>query len=219
MDIRGGRWAARSAGHGASIPCADPAQRPLWQGRRAVKNAPQPFGPTRGLSEQSLPQPWRVAFMRTRAAVPVLSAAFLSLILFASTAFASPRGRVYCSSRPPAALVEVRAIAPGPSACLGGRTPALGRAPLCLVARPLGGAPAPSRRLGAGPLGSRATRLVLRRRATGTEAWAATGPGSPCCGCRGGPQAAKAGETTFAKATVVRRSFSGGENPALHQPK
>ncbi len=52
--------------------------------------------------------------MRTRAAVPVLSAACLSLILSASTAFASPRGRVYVRARPPAALVEVRAIAPGP---------------------------------------------------------------------------------------------------------
>ena len=52
--------------------------------------------------------------MRTRAAVPVLSAAFFSVILFASTACASPRGRVYVRARPPAAVVEVRAIAPGP---------------------------------------------------------------------------------------------------------
>ena len=52
--------------------------------------------------------------MRARFAVPVLSAIFFSLVLSASSACASPRGRIYVRVGPPAPIVEVRAVAPAP---------------------------------------------------------------------------------------------------------
>ena len=52
--------------------------------------------------------------MRTRVAVPVLSAVFFGVVLFATSACAAPRGRVYVHARPPAAFVEVRGERPGP---------------------------------------------------------------------------------------------------------
>jgi hypothetical protein len=52
--------------------------------------------------------------MRPRIAVPVLSAVFFSVVLFATSACASPHGRVYVRVGPPAPIVEVRTVAPGP---------------------------------------------------------------------------------------------------------
>jgi hypothetical protein len=52
--------------------------------------------------------------MRPGVAVPVLLAVFFTLVLSATSARASPRGRVYLRVGPPAPIVEVRAVAPGP---------------------------------------------------------------------------------------------------------
>jgi len=52
--------------------------------------------------------------MRTRTTVRAIPALFLGIIISVTTACASPQGRVYVRTPPPAAIVEVRSVAPRP---------------------------------------------------------------------------------------------------------
>jgi hypothetical protein len=52
--------------------------------------------------------------MRTSTAFHILSAGILASFLTTTAACASPRGRMYVRSAPPAPLVEVRAVVPRP---------------------------------------------------------------------------------------------------------
>ena len=52
--------------------------------------------------------------LRSACAVNVLCLLFAGSLLLAAPACASPRGRVYVRVGPPAPIVEVRAVSPGP---------------------------------------------------------------------------------------------------------
>jgi len=52
--------------------------------------------------------------MRTKTSVRVIPAFFLGIFISVLPACASPRGRVYVRTAPPAPIVEVRTVAPRP---------------------------------------------------------------------------------------------------------